>query len=147
MAQKFSAKIYKLGINPCVDVPERVSQAFGQKGYVRVKGLLNNQPIQATLVPKGNFTHRLFLNTEMRKRADLEVGDTARIVLEIDERPRTVPMPRELAAALDDNPKAKAAFNGLTPSRQKEILTYLNSLKRLETLKKKVDRIITMLSE
>ena len=110
MTQKFSAKIYKLGINPCVDVPKSVSQAFGQRGYVRIKGLLNNQPIQATLVPKGNFTHRLFLNTDMRKRANLEVGDTARLTLEIDERPRTLPMPEEFAVALKENPKARDAF-------------------------------------
>ena len=147
MAQKFSAKIYKLGINPCVDVPKRVSQAFGQRGYVRVKGMLNDQAIQATLVPKGDFTHRLFLNTDMRKRADLEVGDTARLTLDMDERPRAVPMPEEFAAALKENPKAREAFNRLTPSRQKEMLAYLSHLKRPDTLKKNIDRAITMLLE
>lgn len=147
MTQKFSAKIYKLGINPCVDVPKRVSRAFGQRGYVRIKGLLNNQPIQATLVPKGNFTHRLFLNTDMRKRANLEVGDTARLTLDIDERPRTVPMPEEFAAALKENPKARDVFKRLTPSRQKEILTYLNWIKRPETLKRNVDKAVAMLSK
>lgn len=34
----FSAKIYKTGINPCVDVPKLVSKALGEKGYIPVKG-------------------------------------------------------------------------------------------------------------
>lgn len=145
MTQRFSAKIYKLGINPCVDVPRRVSQAFGLRGYVRVKGLLNNQPIQATLVPKGDFTHRLFLNADMRKRAEIDVGDTARLVLDMDERPRIIPVPKELASAFKENPEASAAFDELTPSRRKEILAYLNWIKRPETLKRNIDRTIAML--
>jgi hypothetical protein len=51
MAQHFSAKVYKLGINPCVDVPQRVSQAFDQRGYVPVTGTLNGHVIRATLAP------------------------------------------------------------------------------------------------
>jgi hypothetical protein len=145
MAQKFSAKIYKLGINPCVDVPPRVSRAFGIRGYVPVKGNLNDQPIQATLVPKGNSTHRLYLNEDMRKRADLDVGDTAKLTLEIDERPRSAPMPEGLAVALAENPKARRAFDELPPSRRKEILAYLNSLKGPEALKRNINKVVAML--
>ena len=43
MARMFSAKIYKLGINPCVDVPKSVSDIFGRRGYVPVEGTLNGQ--------------------------------------------------------------------------------------------------------
>ncbi|MGH9839592.1 MAG: DUF1905 domain-containing protein [Blastocatellia bacterium] len=74
MSQRFSAKIYKLGINPCVDVPKRVSEVFGKRGYVPVAGTLNGQAIHATLVPKGGGEHRLFLNGEMRRRAAVGVG-------------------------------------------------------------------------
>jgi bacteriocin resistance YdeI/OmpD-like protein/uncharacterized protein DUF1905 len=145
MPQQFSAKIYKLGINPCLDVPKRVSQAFGQRGYVPVKGTLNEQPIRATLVPKGDFRHRLFLNTDMRQRAGLDVGDRAHLVLEMDRETRTQPIPDELALALGKNPQARAAFEGLAPSKQKEILSYLNWIKRPETLKRNVEKTIANL--
>jgi hypothetical protein len=145
MAQRFSAKVYKLGINPCVDVPQRVSRAFGKRGYVPVNGTLNDHPIRATLVPKGGGRHRLFLNGDMRRRAGVEVDDRVRLAVSLDTQPRKVPMPKELAAALRRNREARAAFEALTPSRRKEILVYLNWLKRPQTLKRNVDKIVARL--
>lgn len=139
---QFTATVYKLGINPCVDVPRRISDAFGRHGYVPVEGTLNGQPIRATLVPKGGGRHRLYLNGDMRKRANVELGDRVRIVVYEDTQPRTVPMPAEFAAALKKNPKARAAFEALTPSQQKDILVYLNWLKHPESLQRNIDRLI-----
>ena len=145
--QRFSAKIYKLGINPCVDVPKRVSRAFGQKGYVPVKGRLAGQPIRATLVPMGSGRHRLFVNGDMRERAKVDTGDRAEFVLSLDAGTRTVPLPEALAQVLKNKPRAKVAFDQLRPSRQKEILLYLNWLKQPESLKRNVDRVIANLGK
>jgi hypothetical protein len=141
-AQRFSAKVYKLGINPCVDVPQRVSQAFGRRSYVPISGTLNGHLIRATLVPKGGGRHRLFLNGDMRKRASVDVGNRVDLVVDVDNAPRAVLMPKEFALALQKNRKAKTAFERLTLSRQKEILTYLNWIKRPETLKRNVEKIV-----
>ncbi|NIS81617.1 MAG: DUF1905 domain-containing protein, partial [Anaerolineales bacterium] len=70
-AEEFFAQIYKLGINPCVDVPTRVSEAFGVRGNVPVVGTLNDVEIRSTLVPIGGGRHRLYINTDMRKRANV----------------------------------------------------------------------------
>jgi hypothetical protein len=143
--QRFSARIYKLGINPCVDVPSRVSEAFGKRGYVPVKGTLNGHSIHATLTPKGGGRHRLYINGDMRTRAGVDVGDRVDIGLSIDPQPRKVLMPEELARALKQNRRAKAAFGRLPPSRQKEILTYLNWLKRPDTLKRNIEKVVAIL--
>jgi hypothetical protein len=79
--QQFSAQIYKLGINPCVDVPKNISQAFGKRGYIPVRGTLNGHSIRATLVPKGDGQHRLFINTEMWKQASVDVGDQVQLAI------------------------------------------------------------------
>ncbi len=147
MSQRFSAKIYKQGINPCVDIPQELSTAFGTRGYVPVKGTLNGHPILATLVPKGGGRHRLFINGEMRKRARVDVGDEIDLVLEMDTEPRVVPMPKALAEALEKNREANLAFERLTPSHQREILTYLNWVKRPETLKRNVEKVIRFLKQ
>ncbi len=143
--QKFSAKIYKLGINPCVDVPARVSRAVSKRGFVPVVGDLNGHPIRANLVPIGNNRHRLFINGEMRQAARVDEGDVVQLTLELDTQPRTIPMPAEFALALKQNGSAKFAFQKLTRSRQKEILAYLNSLKRPETLKRNIERTLASL--
>jgi hypothetical protein len=141
----FSAVIGKVGINPCVDVPERVSKSIKKTGYIPVTGTLNGFSMRATLVPAGNGRHRLYINTEMRKKANVAVGDLIHLALALDTKPRDVPMPQAFAAALESNEKAKVAFEKLPPSHQKEILVYLNYLKKPETLKRNVEKVINFL--
>jgi hypothetical protein len=117
---EFSAKIYKVGVNPFVEVPESVSRCLKKTGYVPVTGTLNGFSIQATLVPVGNGRHRLYINVEMRKRAKVTVGDLINLALALDIKPRNVPMPTAFAAALESNEKAKAAFEKLPPRTKKK---------------------------
>ena len=81
----------------------------------------------------------------MRKKADVAVGDMIHLTLALDTEPREIPMPTAFAAALESNEKAKAAFEKLPPSHQKEILTYLNYLKKPETLKRNVEKVMKSL--
>ena len=147
MTQQFSSTIYKLGINPCVEVPLRVSRALGKRGYIPVAGELNGKPFLANLVPIGEGRHRLFINGEMRERARVDVGSRITVVLRVDSRPRRVLMPKELARALRSNRDVKAAWGLLTPSRQKEILRYLNFAKRPETLQRNIKKVIALLQK
>jgi uncharacterized protein YdeI (YjbR/CyaY-like superfamily) len=83
----------------------------------------------------------------MRKKANVTVGDQVHLALALDTKPRKVPMPPAFAAALKDNEKAKAAFEKLSPSHQKEILAYLNYLKKPETLERNIKKVIKSLLE
>ncbi|MBI4043525.1 MAG: YdeI/OmpD-associated family protein [Candidatus Diapherotrites archaeon] len=51
-------------------------------------------------------------------------------------------MPPALARALSRNARVKRAFEGLAPSRQKEILQYLYALKTQESLERNVKKVI-----
>jgi uncharacterized protein YdeI (YjbR/CyaY-like superfamily) len=95
----------------------------------------------------GGGRHRLYLNGEMRKRAGVSVGDRVDIVLEYDPESRKMVMPPELAKALEMNPAARAAFERLVPSRRKEILDYLNWLKRPDSLQRNIEKVIASLLE
>jgi hypothetical protein len=144
--QSFSAQIYKLGINPCVDVPERVSQAFGIGGHVPVKERLNDLPIRATLVPMGGGRHRLYINTGMRRGAGVDVGDTIDLELELDEEPRDIPVPEDVARALREG-GAQEAFEGMSPSRRREFLVWVLDAKRPETRERRIKRGLEVILE
>lgn len=144
--QKFRAKITKAGINPCVRVPKKISETLEIRGHVPVNGTLNGVPIRATLVPLGDGRHHLYVNGEMRKNAGVKVGDIVHLALKLDTKPRTVPIPEEFAIALDKHKEAKAVFEKLLPSKQKEILVYLNWIKRPDTLRRNIEKIISKLS-
>ena len=148
--KSFSAKISKIGINPYVGVPENVLDSlFKQSGKTRgpipVRGKLNGKQFRQTLV-KYQGAWRLYLNTPMRRGVGLEVGDDAMVELEFDPDPRIVPMHPKFATGLSENKRAKAAFDTLAPSRQKEILRYLNSMKTEESLVRNIEKVIQYLS-
>jgi hypothetical protein len=147
IAMQFTARIDKVGINPCVDVPESVSQAFGLRGSIPVQGTVDGHEFRSTLVPLGGGRHRLYINTAMRKGAGVDVGDTVTIEVELDTKPRMLPEPAQLSRALRDNPAAQTAWDALTPSRRKEILSYLNWLKRPESLQRNVEKTLAQLLE
>src|SRR3972149_6850937 len=116
----FRAAIGIAGINPCVDVPARVSRAMERGGTIPVKGSLNGFPIKATLVPTGRGRHRLYINIYMRKQAGVKVGDEIRLSLELDAGPRELPVPELLKDALDRNLEAKSIFAKIPPSHRDE---------------------------
>jgi Domain of unknown function (DUF1905)/Bacteriocin-protection, YdeI or OmpD-Associated len=145
MSQRFSAIILKVGINPCIDVPARVSKALGKRGYIPVRGTLDGHPFRAGLVSLGAGRHRLFINGQMRKDADVNVGDRITLILEHDTKPRRMPAPKELVEALNANPRAKTAWDSIVPSKRKEILSYFNWLKSPGTLERNVRKLIAKL--
>ena len=148
--KSFSAKIFIIGINPYVLLPEAVlgslfKQAGKEKGAIPVRGTLNGNAFTQTLV-KYSGKWRLYLNTPMRKAAGIDVGDIAKVKIEYDPEPRVIPMHPKLQQALAKNKKAKSAFEKLTPSRQKEILRYISFLKNEESVIVNVERAIQNLS-
>lgn len=140
--RQFSAAIYKIDINFAVDVPLKVSLAFEKRGNIPVAGTVNGLPLKATFVPVGEGRHRLFLNGETRKALNVGEGDTVEVSISLDTEPRIRPMPPEFQEALNKNNEAKDAWEKLSPSHQKEILSYLNHLKGPESLKRNVDKAI-----
>lgn len=149
--KSFSAEIYIISkINPVVDLPEDVLQAlFTQAGKttgaIPVRGRLNGAGFTHNIV-KYLGKWRLYLNGPMRKAAGIDTGDVAEVEIEYDPAPRVEPMPEELAAALDKDKKARAEFDNLSPSRQKEIMRYINSLKSDEVRAKNVRNVINHLT-
>lgn len=129
--KSFSSKIQIIGVNPYILLPTSVlkylfQKAGNDKGAIPVKGKLNGKSFIQNLV-RYSGKWRLYLNGPMKQAAGIDVGDTANI--EIDSKPREVSMHPKLKKALQQNTKAKDAFNKLSPSRQKEILKYINFLK------------------
>jgi len=141
----FRATIDIAGINPYIDVPPEVSRALGKSGPIPVKGSLNGSAIKATLVPVRQGRHRLFINTEMRAKTGVKVGDEIALELEMDSKPRVMPMPDIFKESLDRNQEAKAIYEKMPPSHRREILAYLNSLKTPEALERNIGKAIASL--
>ena len=146
---KFAAEIYKIGINPVVDPPDETltgvfATAGRSSGPIPVRGRLQGVDFIQTLV-KYRGAWRLYINGEMLKASGLKVGDIAEVEIEFDPRPRDVEMPAALRRALDRDSDARAEFEKLSPSRQKEIKRYIASLKTDESVARNIARVVSHL--
>jgi len=146
MKFSFRARIFKVGINPCVKVPRVItSKMTPTKGYIPIKGTIVNYPFEQTLVPVKDSEYRLYVNGIMLKGSGAQVGDTVKFSIEQTAAKRKdgrmLPeLKRELASA-----KLSSAFKLLTPSRQKEILRYLNYLKTKEARDRNIKKVLDSL--
>ena len=144
MAYSFKAIIYKVGINPVVDVPVRITKKLvATKGYIPVKGTINSFAFHQTLCPVKDAPHRLYVNGPMMKGGVVEVGDEAKFIIEQDEKPPKdeIRMPDFLTARLK-NEKLLVVFERQTPSRKKEVYRYLLGLKTEASVQRNVDKLV-----
>lgn len=145
----FTTKIYIIGVNPYVLLPanalkELFKQAGRNKGPIPVSMTINGHAFIQNLV-KYDGKWRLYLNTPMRQAAGIDVGDTGEFTITYDATERLTEMHPKLEAALKKNKKAKAVFDQLTPSLQKEIKRYINNLKTEVSVDRNVIKAINFL--
>jgi hypothetical protein len=150
MKSGFKAKIYKVGINPCVKVPFSITEKMKPvKGYIPVTGTINQHSFKQTLCPVKGAEYRLYVNGPMLKGGLTKVGEIARFTIAQNFKPRPekdASMSKPLKAELTRHSLSKE-FESLTAARKKDILKYLNSLKTEETLVRNIARVIAQLQK
>ena len=147
MAFVFTATIYKVGINPCVPVPKKITEQLEiVKGFIYIKGEINGHPFVQTLVPVKNGLYRLYVNGPMLKGAHAKNGDTVKFSIEQNPDPgKRTPLilPAFKKALTKEN--LTSVFKNLAPSRQKEILKYMGFLKNPESRERNIVKVIEQL--
>ena len=135
-------------LNPCVLVPQAIVAALkaesGRNQSLPVRASLQGKPFEAHVM-RYRGAWRLYLHGVIRKRAGVKVGDRVQVGLRHDPVSRRTPMPPAFATALARDRRAKAAFAALAPSRQKELLRYLGNLKREESLRRNIGKMVKYL--
>ena len=144
--KSFSAKIRMIGVNPYVLLPSTLlkyifQKAGKDKGAIPIQIKIGGKNFIQNLV-KYSGKWRLYLNGPMRKAARKDVGDTIEVQIDFDAKPRITPMHPKLKKAFKENKEAKTAFEKRSPSRQKEILRYINFLKSEESVDRNIKRAI-----
>jgi hypothetical protein len=141
-SQRFKATIGRTWVLYTVDVPDRVSRALKAEGKVPVVFTLNgSSPRKTTLAPRAEGGHRLHVHGESRHEVGAKEGDTVTIVLARDTEPPGVPIPPDLAAALEEM-DVLATFRTMGPAMQRELVAYVEKAKREETRAKYVARVV-----
>ena len=149
-AHRFEAELEIVGVNPFVAVPEPILEAIfadaGKRtGPIPIAGTVNGAPYQQSLV-RFQGAWRLYVNTAMLKDSPRRIGERLALTVAHDPVGRGAPTSPEFDRALAAHPQAKAVFDGLRPSRQREIVRYIASLKSPASTQRNVARAIAFLT-
>ncbi len=121
-----------------VDFPEDAFEIFGKKGFIKVKGGINDKPFKSNLFPKGNGFHAMSLPLKLQKELGVKLHDEISITIEEDFVERIVSMPIELQEAIDFDEEFATLFQQLSASKQKDYRLWIGSAKQTETRIKRV---------
>ncbi|MFD8637016.1 YdeI/OmpD-associated family protein [Streptomyces sp. NPDC059533] len=89
--------------------------------------------------------HLIGLSHANREAAGVEIGEEVEVEVELDTEPRVVVEPADFARALDEDPAARAAYDGLTYSRKHEHVRAIESAKKPETRQRRIEKAVAAL--
>ncbi|MEZ4635625.1 MAG: YdeI/OmpD-associated family protein [Caldilineaceae bacterium] len=149
----FTATIEILGVNPYVLVTAEQAQRLipDWRKPMPVFAQVNGLPDPAwriNMMPVGDGSFYLYLDGTVRAASSTKVGDVVDVTVCFDETytPGPMhPMPDWFYTPLTQNPDALRSWEALLPSRQKEILRYLDRLKSDEARQRNVDLALHVL--
>jgi uncharacterized protein YdeI (YjbR/CyaY-like superfamily) len=117
-----------------LELDYKKAKAFIQKHGRRVVLQLNGGPAyHRALQLRKNGYALILLSQALLRENNLENHLKVNYAITADESTYGMPMPEEFKEVLAQEPKAKAAFEALTPGRQRGLLHYAASAKSVES--------------
>jgi hypothetical protein len=127
-------------------VPDDAVAALGAGKRPAVRVTINGYTYRSSIARRGT-RFLLPVSAEHRTAAGVAVGDDVDVRLIVDDEPREVAVPPDLAAALDANGQAKQAFERLAYSHKQRHVLAIEAAKSPETRRRRIDGAIAMLQE
>jgi hypothetical protein len=120
-----------------IEVPAEVVQALdaGKRPPVRVT--LREHTYRTTVARMGG-RFLVPVSADVRKAAGVSAGDELDVGIELDDAPRTVDVPEDLAAALAAEPAAARAWDQLAYTHRKEWVRSVEDAKKPETRARRI---------
>ena len=124
-----------------IQVPEEVVLGLGSHRRPAVLVTVGPHTYRTTVAPMGGLYY-VPLSAENRNLAGVSAGDEVVVDLELDTAPREVTVPAELAAALEQDPAVRRAFEALSYSRRKEHARQVESAKAEATRQRRIAKVL-----
>lgn len=129
-----------------VEVPVEVVEALGTSKRPPVRATINGFTYRSSVASMGG-RFMLGISADVRAGSGVRAGDEVDIDLELDTEPREVSVPTDFAAALEDEPAAKALFDGLSYSNRLRIVLAIAGAKTPETRRRRIAKAVDRLRE
>ncbi|WP_448626165.1 YdeI/OmpD-associated family protein [Geodermatophilus sp. URMC 64] len=127
-------------------VPPEVVEALGAGKKPPVRVTIGGHTYRSTVATRGGV-YLLPISAENRAGAGVAAGDEVEVDVELDDAPREVTVPPDLADALAGDAAARAAFEALPYSHRQRHVLAIDGAKAPETRARRIDKALAMLRE
>jgi hypothetical protein len=129
-----------------IEVPNEIVEALGAGRRPPVRITLGDHTYRSTVARRGE-RYLVGVSAGDREAAGVAAGDELEVSIVLDTEPRETAVPEDLAAALEAEPNAKEFFATLTPTQRGYFVSDVESAKREETRRRRVEKAVAMLRE
>lgn len=129
-----------------IRIPPEVVAGLGTSKRPPVRVTINEHTYRSTIAVMGG-EFMIGVSAANRQKAGVGAGDEVDVELELDTEPRVVTVPPQLAAALERDPGAKAAFAALSNTNQLRHALGVEGAKTAETRQRRIDKTLSTLRE
>ena len=144
---RFRAEVRATGKNTTgIPVTPEIVEALGRGKRPPVRITINGYSYRNT-VASMNGEYMLSVSKEVREKAGISAGEEVDVVLELDDAPRTVEVPPDLDEALRGVADARAFFAGLSYSKQRWFVDWIEQARKAEIRQGRVEKAVEMLKE
>lgn len=132
------------GNNTAFTIPDAVVEQLGSGRRPKVVVRVGEHTWRSSIVSMGGC-FVLGVSKENRTKAGLAAGDEADLTVTLDTAPRVVTVPGDLAEALDAA-GARAAFDRLAFTHQREHVESVTGAKKPQTRERRIARVVDAVS-
>ncbi|WP_433791564.1 YdeI/OmpD-associated family protein [Actinoplanes sp. CA-252034] len=125
-------------------IPDAFVTALGGGGRPKVVVRVGEFEFRSSIARMGG-EYWLGVSADRRAAGGLEGGHVYDLVIELDDAPRTVEVPEDLAAALAAAPEARAFWESISFSNQRWHVDQLTSAKTAETRARRLAKSLELL--
>ncbi len=128
-----------------IEVPEAVVAGLGSHRRPAVRVTIGSYIYRSTVARMGG-RFLLPVSAEVRKGAGVAAGDEVDVEVVLDDAPREVSVPDDLAAALDTVAGARARFDAQSYTQRKEDVRAIEEAKAAATRERRIMKVVDRLS-
>jgi hypothetical protein len=141
-AMSFRAVVEPSGNATGVAVPSDVVDALGAGKRPQVVIEINGHTWRSRVASMGG-RFIVGISAVNRAASGIAEGDEVEVELSLDEEPRTVPEPPDLAEALNASPEARAAFDRLAFGLKRKHVASIEEAKSPETRSRRIAKLVS----
>jgi hypothetical protein len=128
-----------------VTLPGDAAAVFGTRARSPVVAWFNDVEYRGSTMPRGDGLLCVGISKAVRAAAGVDIGDQVHVRVELDDAPRTIEVPSDLAAALARAGRA-ATFDSLCYTHRREYVQWVEGAKRPDTRARRIEQTVAKLS-